>query len=326
LSSGIEETVVFQVATDQEILIQTYDYSGFGQSDFTITINCPIPDNDDCGDAITLSVNNVGACPANQVEGTTYGASASNPDACESNSSDVYYTFNSGSNTAVIINLEAITATDLVLSVFEESCGSTAFFCAVSTSQSAEITVDPSTTYYVRVHSFFAESVGSFNICVEAVAPDFASLNGSINGWNNSCAARDIQVSMVNVSGGVNYIGLNSTLNPDGSFALVGTDIIPGTYDILVNVDGGLAKLLENVVISSGSNGITVSAIVLGDLNNNNVINVTDYSLLGAAFGSVTGDANFSFRADLNCNGAVNVTDLSILGLGFGQSGDSLPL
>ncbi len=490
LSSGIAETVEVTVGTATEILLQVYDYFGNGVSDFTITLECPVPDNDDCGDAEVLSVNQHNDCEGNETIGTTTGATSSGADACESSSPDVYYSFNSGDNTAVIVNLEAISADDLVLSLFEASCGSTAIFCAISTSQSPLIEVEPFTTYYVRVHSFSADLAGTFslcvenafdcpalganigdacndenpltlndvvlancscsgapvndectnatslsvnepedcagnetlgttsgasssdeancettspdvyysfnsgsyenviinlntisagdlvisvfeencdgavlvscsigvnqnlnvvvnpgtnyivrihsfisvgnqgdfNICVEGVAADVASLNGSINGWNNSCAARDMEVSLIDVPAGVDYIGINSTLNPDGSFALVGLDIIPGTYDILVKVDGGLAKLLQNVVISSGTNSISVPAIVLGDLNNNNVINVTDYSLLGAAFGSVTGDANFSFRADLNCNGAVNVTDLSILGLGFGQSGDSFPL
>lgn len=147
-ANGIAETVNINVPTTQEILIQTYDYFASGPSDFTITLNCPIPDNDDCADAISLSVNEPGDCPANQIEGTTYGATASDPDACEPGSPDVYFTFNSGSNSEVVINLDAIAATDLVLSVFAANCSSTAIFCEIGTNLSSVIEViDPSGKY-----------------------------------------------------------------------------------------------------------------------------------------------------------------------------------
>ncbi|NEN24791.1 hypothetical protein G3O08_14905 [Cryomorpha ignava] len=105
-TSGIDETIYILVPTEQEILIQTYDYNPLGLSNYSLTLHCPIPENDDCSDAITLTVNNPGECPANQVEGTTYGATPSYPDACESDSPDVYYIFYSGNNNEVIINLD----------------------------------------------------------------------------------------------------------------------------------------------------------------------------------------------------------------------------
>ena len=326
LSSGIEETVIIQVATEQEILIRTYDYSSFGQSDFTITLNCPIPDNDDCGDAITLSVNNAGACPANQVEGTTYGATASNPDACESGSADVYYVFNSGNNSEVIINLNTISATDLVLSVFEASCGASAFFCEISVNQSPQISVTPFTTYYVRVHSFYTNSTGSFNICIEKVPPAVAAINGSITGWSASCAPRNVSIYLLNESTGVAYPTINTTLNVGGGFAIGGgANIAPGTYSIWVKVAGALAITTENVVLSSGVNAFSVGPVVRGDVNNNNGINILDYSAMSLAFGTAVGNPNYNLLADLNCDGVINILDVSIIGLGFPQAGDPIP-
>ena len=165
---GGAETVNIMVTTEQVILIQTYDYSNYGQSDFTITLNCPIPDNDDCADAVSLTVNDAGTCAANAIEGTTYGATSSNPNACEANSPDVYYTFNSGDNSEVTINLDNIGATDLVMSVFANDCTSEAILCSIGTNQAQVVTVNPNTTYYVRVHSFSMSMAGTFNICVEA--------------------------------------------------------------------------------------------------------------------------------------------------------------
>ncbi len=324
-ANGIAETVDINVTTEQEILIQTYDYFGNGPSDFTITLNCPIPDNDDCADAITLSVNNPGSCPANQVEGTTYGATPSNPDACESTSPDVYYTFNSGNNSEVIINLGAITATDLVLSVFEGSCSSTATFCAFGTNQSPIISVAPFTTYYVRVHSFYTNSNGTFNICVEKVAPEIATVNGTITGWNTSCAARNVTVSLYNTSTLTTYI-VNTTLSPSGTFVANSIDIPAGTYDILVKVQGALAILSEDVVLNGGANSLSTGPVVLGDLNGDNQINLFDISQFTVSFGSSVGEAAYSLLADFNCDGTVNLFDISSLNNGFGQSGDGFIL
>ncbi len=325
LSSGIAETVDILVPTDQVILIQTYDYSSFGQSDFTITLNCPIPDNDDCADAIALSVNNAGACPANQVVGTTYGATASNPNACESGSADVYYVFNSGNNSEVIINLDGITATDLVLSVFESSCSAAAINCSIN-NPSTQISVTPFTTYYVRVHSFLTNSTGSFNICIEKVPPAVAAINGSITGWSANCAPRNVGIYLLNESTGVAYPMITTTLNVGGGFAIDGgANIAPGTYSIWVKVAGTLAITTENVVLSAGINAFSVGPVVRGDVNNNNGINILDYSAMSLAFGTAVGNPNYNLLADLNCDGAINILDVSILGLGFPQAGDPLP-
>ncbi len=279
------------------------------------------PVNDACADAISLVVNLPEDCAGNETVGTTTGATASNPDACESPSPDVYYSFNSGSYTEVIINLASISASDLVLSVFEGSCGSTAFLCLINPATPTLINVIPSTTYYVRVHSLEDSDTGSFNICLEGVAAEYASLTGSISGWNNNCLERDVEVSLSELTLG-NFYTTVVTLSPDGTFNLTGLEIIPGTYDILVTVDGALARLTEDIEINSGVNSFVSDAVILGDLNASNSINVSDLSLVGVAFGSVSGDTNFNLLADLNCNGVVNVTDISLLGASFGLQGD----
>ena len=282
-----------------------------------------VPINDNCSDAIPLVVNQPEDCAGNETLGTTTGATASNPDACESTSPDVYYSFNSGPYTEVIINLAALSASDLVLSVFEGSCESTGSFCSINTNQSLFIEVNPSTTYYVRVHSFDDSSTGTFNICLEGVALEFASLTGSISGWNNNCLERDVEVNLSELTLG-NFYTTVVTLSSAGTFELSGLDILPGTYDILVTVDGALAKLTENIEINSGTNSFVSDPVILGDLNASNSINVADLSLVGTAFGSVSGDTNFNLLADLNCNGVVNVTDISLLGASFGLQGDAI--
>jgi len=177
----------------------------------------------------------------------------------------------------------------------------------------------------VRIHTFtnFGAVQGDFEICIEGVALEFASLTGSISGWNSNCLERDVEVSLSELTLGYFYTTV-VTLSPDGTFDLTGLNILPGTYDILVAADGALARLTENIEINSGTNSFVSDAVILGDLNASNSINVADLSLVGAAFGSVSGDTNFNFLADLNCNGVVNVTDISLLGASFGLEGDAI--
>ena len=324
IGEGFTETVNITVSTTQVITIQTYDYFSNGSSDFTITLNCPIPANDDCADAILLNVNNPGSCPANQILGTTYGASSSDTDACEETSPDVYYKFNSGSSSQVTINLIAGTATDLVLNAFEANCSSPALFCQIGTNQSYTFTVTPFTNYYVRVHSWLVSQTGTFNICIEKVAPAIATVNGSIAGWNSNCATRSVKVSLYNTLTTTTYI-VNTTLTTSGTFVVNSTDIPAGPYNILVKVQGALAVLKTGVILTGGDNSLSVGSVILGDLNNNNVINALDLSLFSPSFGTSLGSPGYNFLADLNCDGVINFFDVSIFGTGFNKSGAVLP-
>lgn len=321
------------------------------------------PANDECSDATSLVVHAPGDCSGNETTGTTTGANASGAtlDACENESPDVFYSFNSGSTYNTIrITLNAIDATDLVLSIFENDCSSSAFYCNVGTNQTYDLSVDPGTTYIVRVHSLTTLDAGTFEICAEGVydcpalsanigdACDdgdpatendvitescacegetiaYASVSGTVADWNSSCSSRDMEVSMYSPGTGTYYSNMPGTLDPDGSFTLNGSpDLLPGTYSVLIKVDGALAKVKLSVSISAGTNSVSFSSLDMGDINNDNFINISDVSQLNASFGLSAGDTGYNQLADLNCDGTVNIVDISILNSGYGQQGDIL--
>jgi hypothetical protein len=58
---------------------------------------------------------------------------------------------------------------------------------------------------------------------------------------------------------------------------------------------------------------------LVGDINNDGHVGDQDLVLLAAAFGSVTGDPNYSSACDLNGDGRVDVSDLLILAGNWGQ-------
>lgn len=103
------------------------------------------------------------------------------------------------------------------------------------------------------------------------------------------------------------------------------SEIPVGTYDIYIEVEGMLRNKLENYTTNSGINNIYVLEALVGDLNEDNIINVVDISFFSTTFGSSIGSENYNHFANLNCDSNINVVDLSLLGSNFGKQGVSLP-
>ena len=99
-----------------------------------------------------------------------------------------------------------------------------------------------------------------------------------------------------------------------------------GIVHLYIEIEGALSILLEDVNLTTeGVNLIELNDIILGDLNADNVINFTDFSLFGAAFGSIEGDENYNKLADLNCDSSINFTDFTLFGANYGAQGVSAP-
>ncbi len=56
------------------------------------------------------------------------------------------------------------------------------------------------------------------------------------------------------------------------------------------------------------------------DFDGNGEVNLGDFGVFGAAFGSSTGDANYNPEADFDSNGEVNLGDFGVFGSEFGRS------
>jgi hypothetical protein len=57
-----------------------------------------------------------------------------------------------------------------------------------------------------------------------------------------------------------------------------------------------------------------------GDLDDDGVRDLTDFTLFAATYGSVIGDANYSPCADLDSDGVVDLTDFGLFAAGYGVS------
>jgi hypothetical protein len=106
------------------------------------------------------------------------------------------------------------------------------------------------------------------------------------------------------------------TVRTDASGVFTITDIEPGTYDAWVKHSHTLAQCADGVQIAAG--GLTTvdfGTLLEGDANDDNFIDIVDFSIWKSLFG--TSDPT----ADFNNDGIVDIVDFSMWKVNFGQSG-----
>jgi len=295
------------------------------------------PVNDLCSGAIAIGCGET-------ILGSTVAAGADNAICAPYGSAPgVWYTFTSAvSGTISLETCNAGTNYDSDFSLYTGSCGnlscsddfgfgsgfvdgigSCAFAGFAAGGPGATFTADAGVTYYLLVSGWFGQT-GNFTLTVECDLDEVSSsIAGSVN-WNSNCGTRPgvVRLFTPNTNTLVNTYPV--TVQSNGTFEILG--LTAGTYDVIVKVQGYLAKGTQDVAVGAGVTPLALGAIINGDVNNNNLINLPDVSLVNASFGSTTSSANYNPIADLNCSGSVNLSDVSLLNAGFAQSGAVAPL
>jgi subtilisin family serine protease len=130
--------------------------------------------------------------------------------------------------------------------------------------------------------------------------------------------ALPVNVQIKRISDGGNVV--NGSYTPD--FAGRHSIVIGANANYRVRVKG-VTTLAEtvNANVTGTMITITLPALREGDANNDNVINVSDFSLLASSFGLSSGSGGFNANADFNGDGTVNITDFSLMAANFGQAG-----
>ena len=105
------------------------------------------------------------------------------------------------------------------------------------------------------------------------------------------------------------------TTDQRGSFSLSG--LTPGTYDITVKNRHTLRNLKAGVTLAVGTNTVNFGTLLEGDANDDNYVNISDFSLLRLGFAP-----GYDARVDFNEDGIVNISDFSLLAANFGDHGD----
>ena len=149
-------------------------------------------------------------------------------------------------------------------------------------------------------------------------------VGGTINGnvdWNAACGSRNVVVSFYIPGTSMLSYTENATINSLGEFTVSSVD--PGNYDVLVKVNGALARIILAYDVGPGDNDLNVPNLKLGDMNGDNIVNIIDLSTLNLSYGLTSAQPLFNTLADLNCDGNVNILDISIFNVSFGMAGDS---
>jgi len=75
---------------------------------------------------------------------------------------------------------------------------------------------------------------------------------------------------------------------------------------------------LGNNVFVDGK--VKVKAILVGDINGDGVVDISDLATVARAYGARVGDPRYNPNYDLNGDGFINIVDLAIIGVNYGKS------
>jgi len=111
------------------------------------------------------------------------------------------------------------------------------------------------------------------------------------------------------------------TTAPDGYFEF-STALPSGVYDVTAKTPGFLRSIASNVTLPSVVPIVfSPSPLRGGDCDDNNVVDLVDFSGLANAFGTMLGEPLFNPACDFDGDDAVSLVDFSILVSNFGQTG-----
>lgn len=109
-------------------------------------------------------------------------------------------------------------------------------------------------------------------------------------------------------------------INPDGSF-YIQAQLTPG---LLTISSPGFLTAKAEYHFKTGQKDIHFGEIVLipGDVNQDNAINIADFTLFMSHYRSHASEPTYLSIADFNKDGQINIKDLTLLGKHFGKFGD----
>lgn len=159
-----------------------------------------------------------------------------------------------------------------------------------------------------------------------------ARQDGSLTAWNIAPPLAEVQLLLEDFSGAHSGLMQLQLLDEKGQPGATETHPVDAngvgraTLPMLGDYQGYLRyrSSLRRLVALNGVAGDfqIAAALVNGDVDGSNAVNIADFLVLRAAFGSTPGSPTWNERADLDGNGSVGVPDFLILRKNFGRFGD----
>ncbi|MCB0769430.1 MAG: hypothetical protein KDC00_03395, partial [Flavobacteriales bacterium] len=205
------------------------------------------PVNDDCMNAIELTINPVEDCPAAAVAGDNTNATQEdgNEPGCDETTvsfADVWYSFNSGSNTEVTLDLDPMDMESWGVTVSDACMGGTEIACRVDPTDPIVLTTAENTTYWVRVFSNLETGAGGeFTLCLSGATPTFICDGGEVSGNEGLTSISVCQDASVDV------IDFSTTSTSDEAYSYVVTD----EADVIVALMAGNSMDFNMLAVGS---------------------------------------------------------------------------
>ncbi len=218
-----------------------------------------IAPNDLCANAEVLTVNAAGECPAAGVPGNNFGAGSESEPSCDTGASayeDVWYAFNSGTYTTVVIDLTPGDIEDIVLDVLEGGCAGTSVLCTVGEISNA-VSVTPGTDYVFMVSSNNDFGFGgTFDICL-------SGSGGGVGPANDECdnatvltvegACTPINANAADATQSLDPILCNGFTSPQGNDVWFSFEATGAVTSITVEGVGTFDAVLEGFTGTCGA-------------------------------------------------------------------------
>ena len=97
--------------------------------------------------------------------------------------------------------------------------------------------------------------------------------------------------------------------------------VAPGTYEVAVKYPNTL-QVVDLVTVSGTTDTHNAGELKTGDVNNDNQINIFDFSVLVGSYDLEDGETGFNPTADLNGDGNVTILDFSLLVSNYNLTGE----
>ncbi|MBK6894838.1 MAG: T9SS type A sorting domain-containing protein [Flavobacteriales bacterium] len=202
---------------------------------YTITVSASAcaapPANDECIDAEALTVAAAGDCASSMVTGNNSSSVNSTGDpTCDASTAgyqDVWYSFNSGSDTVVSVDLTNIGGTDWAFTVQATCDFGAEISCVINPAAPVEVSVTANTDYLVRVYANVQYGLGGeFTLCVSQIAVVYGyCIPEPVNGVTDGDFISNVTLGSINnATGGDNayedYTAQSTMLEQGASYNL----------------------------------------------------------------------------------------------------------
>jgi len=108
-------------------------------------------------------------------------------------------------------------------------------------------------------------------------------------------------------------------LPENGTFSL--PELTSGLYTICSKSEQTLRRSRTVAVQPDTEQPVALGRLLSGDVNNDNAVTLSDFTILSGSFGAASGSSAYDARSDLNADGIISLSDFTILASNFSKVG-----